>query len=560
MSLNIQAKLPERSIVDPILSAERSVLTSRNAEIPSQINGDYSYSTNSRIEFDINSPSEFIDFANSYLRFDVKSTGLDLEGADCSAKYLPEGGVHSFFREVRLETQSGVLIDRIQRYNKFYSMMSGIFHSKDYVDSHLQSSGDSIDYDEKSVGLSNYKSASGSAFAYDATGGASEQLVTGTASMFICEVDVGDIVAFIDDDGASYTGEVSAITSATTMNVLGLGTADFTANKMYIVKKDGGYSPARKRIPNTSNAQVTCKLMLPFFQLQNWYPLFLVRSGLRLIIELERPELVLVAPKNTIATGYSGASYILSKMNFVAPFILPNDVLREAYLQMFKQSGISFSMLGYEHRLNNISSGNTGVQNLRLNVNARSVRHLLSFCQNIRAETVTQGAVNSGKSTYTCDGMSQRIKAGVSEWQVEIGSHRFPQSSPLTISPDNSELLTELEKTMKIYDVEVGHRWQPHEFVDVAVPYKEFEQGTSGGEAQATKVIFTADFSRDASPWSGMDATLHSINVQPNISTNYQLSDFDGSNPTNSELYWHSFIGHDKIVTLSEAGGLTVLT
>ena len=555
MSLNLKPKLPSKAVVEPIMTADRSILSVRNAEVPSQINGTYSYSTNSRIEFDLNSPSEFIDFANSYMRFNL-STTLNLEGSDCSAKYLAEGGAHALFREVRLETQSGTLIDRIQRYNKFYSTMSSIFHPKDFVDSHLQQAGDSVDVECKGDSQPNYKPLGGTAFTI-AAGGA-DLTATGAAD-FINEVDIGDLLYFVDDDGVTISAKVSAIASATALT-LALGVAG-TYNSAYVVKADAGYDPARKRVANTSGSQLCCKLLLPFFQRDEYFPLFLVRSGLKVIIELERPEYVLCAPKNVISTGFSGADYSLSNVNFVAPFVQPADTLREAYISMFKQSGITMSLISYEHRLNNVSAGNVGTQNLRMNVNARSVKHLLTFVQDPRAETVRSATENAGKSTYTADCISQRLKAGITKWQVEIGSHRYPQSSPMDVqSGDNSELLAELEKTLSIYDVSTSHRWKPYEWVDVAVPYKPFEQGATNGKNSATKVIFPADFSRDSSPFSGVDATLHSINVQPEIGTAYQLTDMDGtSNPVNSELFVHSFIGLDKIVILSESGGITTL-
>ena len=558
----LTGQLPSKAIIQPIATADKFILSKRNVEIPSHINGNYSYTGNSRIEFDINSPADFIDFANSYFRCDL-TTDLSLEGADCASRYLSEGGINSLFREVRLESQAGVLIDRVQRYNKWYAMMSSILHPKDYVDANLQASGDSTAIEATGQNLSSFKIATGSSFVYDDTAGASEQLITGTASSFLNEVRVGDIVVFVDNDGASYTGVVSVLTTATTMNVNGLGTTDFTANSMYIVRKDEGVEPARQRIANTDSSVVSTKLMLPFMSdMESYFPLFLVRSGLRLIIELERPEFVLAAPQAVISAGYTGASYTISNANYVASFVKPSEALAQQFVQMYKQSGLSFHHVAYEHRMNVISAGNTGTQNLRLQVNGRSARHILGFMQDVRGETVTAAATEAGQSTFTCDSVSQRIKGGLTEYQVEIGSERFPQSSPLDVSSvDNSEVLVELEKTLGIFGLPVPHRWNPNEWIDVAVPYKEYEQGRTSGRAQATRLILPANFARDSSPWCGVDATLHSINVMPNIGSAYALTDMDGSsNSANSALYFHSFVGLDRVVMLSESSGLTVLS
>jgi len=558
----LQGSIPSKAIVQPITTSDKFILHKKNVEIPSHINGDYSYTGNSRIEFDINSPSDFIDFQNSYFRCDL-TTDLLLEGADCSSRYLSEGGINALIRECRLESQGGVLIDRVQRYNKWYAMMSSILHPKDYVDANLQAAGDSVAIEATGQNLSSFKIATGSAFVYDDTAGASEQLMTGTASDFLNEVKVGDVVVFVDNDGASYTGVVSVLTSATTLNVSGVGTTDFTANSMYIVRKDEGVEPARQRIANTDSSVVSTKLMLPFMSdMESYFPLFLVRSGLRLIIELERPEFVLAAPQEVISAGYTGASYTISNANYVASFVKPSEALASQFVNLYKQSGLSFHHVGYEHRMNVISGNSIGTQNLRLQVNGRSARHLLGFIQDIRGETVSSATASAGKSTFTCDSISQRIKGGLSEYQVEIGSERYPQSSPLDVSSaDNAEVLVELEKTLGIFGLPVPHRWQPSEWIDAPSPYKEFEQGQTGGRAQASRLILPANFSRDSSPWCGVDSTLHSINVMPNIASAYALTDMDGSsNSVESALYFHSFVGLDRVVMLSEASGLTVLS
>ena len=556
----LSGSIPQGSIMAPITTSDKFILSQKNVEVPSHINGSYSYTGNSRIEFDLNSPSDFINFQESYFRCDL-STDLSFEGADCTSRYLSEGGINSLFREVRLETQGGVLIDRIIRYNKFYSMMSGILHSKEFVDTHLQASGDSVDIQPKGKGLSVFKTSSGSSFAYDHTGGAAERLLTGTGSDFLNQVNVGDIVLLIDNDGTNYTVSVSAVLSATTLTIDGVGTADFTADSMYIVKPDEGVEPARNRVAKTDNSVVTCQLLLPFMQMEQWFPLFLVRSGLRLVIELERPEFVLAAPTDVVSSGFTGASYSISKATYVAKFIKPSEALAQQYVQMYKQQGLSYHIISYEHRMNVVSAGSVGVQNLRLQVNGRSARHLLSFIQDERAETVTSATVNSGKSTFTCDSVAQKIKANLAEWQVEVGSERYPQSSPMDVtSVDNAEILTELEKTMGIYGLGVtSHRWSPSEWVEVQSKYKEFEQGAYDGKADSTRLILPANFSRDDSPWSGIDVTLHSINVLPNFDAAYQLSDMDGSNGVDKPLYVHSFVGLDKVIMLSESGGLTTL-
>ena len=195
MAFKLSGSIPQGSIMAPITTSDKFILSQTNISIPSHINGDYSYTGNSRIEFDLNSPSDFINFQESYFRCKL-NTSLLFEGSDCKSRYLSEGGINSLFREVRLETQGGVLIDRVLRYNKFYSLMSGILHSKEFVDTHLQASADSVDIQPSGKGLSVYKKAEGGNLNYTAAG----TILNGTNSRFLSQVNKGDIVLLIKND------------------------------------------------------------------------------------------------------------------------------------------------------------------------------------------------------------------------------------------------------------------------------------------------------------------------------------------------------------------------
>ena len=557
-TLNIKDVLPESVLIPAIESAGTHLLGARTVEFSSDVNGTYSPSTQDRIMFNISSNSEFIDFQKSYLQADLTTT-LSFEGADCSSRYLAEGGLNACFREVRLETVGGVLIDKIDRYNKFYSLFSDIFHEPSYVESHLVASGDSMDYEEKSTGLAQYKPLTGTSFGYDATGGASEQLLTGVSSQFVQQLNVNDIVMATDDNGANYMGVVIGINSPTTMNV-SFGTSDFTANRLWLVKRDSGVPSMRNQAASGGSIKLQTSILLPFFMLETVFPLFLVNGGLRLVLVLERPEYVLSAPKQVISSGYSGADYTISNAKFVARMIRPAQQLKEVYIQKFKSEGLKYSYLGYSNNMNIIPAGSTGTQTITVQSSAQSLRHALCFIQDKRAETVSSGTVDAGISTYTCDSIAQKLKANVVEWSVEHGSERYPLAGAVDCShPSNSQLLVELEKSCELYGKQSSHRFKPHQWQSYARDIAVFEQGALGGKAESQRLIFGINFSTDPSPFSGLNSQGHQIIFKPVLGSAYQMTSMAGTAQGTSPLYFHTFLGFDKVLVLSESAGITTM-
>ena len=560
MSIKVESHIPSSAIVPDLASSSKHVLDARMVEIPANVNGTYSYSTNSRIEFNIASPSDFMDFLNSYIRMDV-TTDLTYEAVDAVNRYWAEGGAHAMFRSVSIETAGGVLIQKIDRYNKWVNIMSHATQSPDYVDSHLSREGDSVDMERVGRGLSANRPASGSAFAFDFTGGAAAQLITGTASNFYAELQVGDICTFLDLNLISAVGVCTSVLSTLTATFDGLSGADATYQSMYITRPDEGVDPARKRLANTDNSVVCFQLLAPFMQMQEWFPLFLLRGGLKIVLDLERPEYVIASPNAVISTGFTAANIQLSNLTYVCRMIRPDPSLANSYLASYKQNGLVYHFIGSRHQMDVISAGQTGTQNLKMSAGVRSARNILCKVQDLRAETVTAATADAGQSTFTCDSIAQGIKANLNEWQVESGSHRYPQSRPIdTTSIDNSELLAELEHCFASMGSPLAvHRFKTSEWQEVAVPYKEFEQGDYDGRVDSQRLIISANFSRDLSPFAGLDATLNPIMISPAFDAAYALTDMDGSsNSANSALYFHSFLQYDVSFLLSEDSGSRV--
>jgi hypothetical protein len=63
---------------------------------------------------------------------------------NAASRYLEVGGAHSLFREIALMTQNGTLIQRYERYNRWYAMMSMATHSPQHVELVEAAAGDSV--------------------------------------------------------------------------------------------------------------------------------------------------------------------------------------------------------------------------------------------------------------------------------------------------------------------------------------------------------------------------------------------------------------------------------
>jgi hypothetical protein len=132
-SVTVKTMPPHQLLVEKPKSVSAHILRKRQVEILANENTSFEYSSNDRMVFNISSNTEFLDALNSYLRFDLTCVLTDA-GGDIATKALPEGGVMGLFRTVELRTQSGVLIERWDRANVCYAMLSNATHGREFVD------------------------------------------------------------------------------------------------------------------------------------------------------------------------------------------------------------------------------------------------------------------------------------------------------------------------------------------------------------------------------------------------------------------------------------------
>lgn len=556
-TVEIKPSVPLEAIYPSLTSSSKHIVSRRLQEIRPVANVAFSYSTNNQIEFNITSPKDFFDAMNSYVRMDV-TCSLNNGGSDATRKYLAEGGAHSLFRTLEIYTGSGTLVQRIDRYNKFYQIMSQALHSQDYVDSQLSRALDSVEaIPEEPEVISDITYVAAEAN-YDHTGGAAEQLLvlasTALSAKAKSEIQVGDLLR-VETAVLNYTCRVLTIVDELSVTVEGLPASDIAAAAILNIQKIKAprkVDPMRKVAANTSSIVACFQPMAPFLNIQEWIPIFLFQGGLRMVFTLERPEFVLSCPQEPIlGTGYSGADVSVANPVFMTSFVSVDDNLMSDVMDKYKSSGLSIPFLSIDHYLDIQAGGGVGTYVSQLNANARSARYVLTKIQNSRAETVSSATANSGKSTFTCDSVAQGLKAGLSSYLVSSGSERFPTSKPIdTTDVSNNEVLLEFERATS--SMGKSHRFKAVQWHERSSFVNEYE-ATEIADSQ--RLVLGSDLARYSSPFAGLDLSLNPIRVEMEFDAQYQLTDKDGSsNAANADRYFHHFLVSDALVSISQNG------
>jgi len=570
MPLSIAPVLPSGVLPSQATSASKHVVRKRLVEVRSEnASSSFSYDGTSEIIFSISSPSDFWDTSNSYIRFKLTCTG-SVDGANDASRYLAEGGAHALIRNMVLETSSGVQIARIDRYNKLAQILIQASTSCDYVDEALCIAGDSCEYKEE-FGVGSPVSSVIAEVAYDHAGGAAEQLLTLANAADDAKADielaVGDILR-IETAVLDYTVRVLTIESSNTITVEGLPAADIAAGDILSIVKmvrASGMDPVRKVAANTANYVMCFQPLAPFLNIQH-IPLMLIRGGLKIRLQLERPAFVLASDAVVgNGVGYTNFGYTITDPVYMCSMIQPDESLSQEFLDKYNSSGLVYEYAGLKHYLETIPSSTTGTHATNLHVGVRSARTLLTKFQNLRAETVSAATADIGKSTYTCDSIAQGLKMNLSEFHVSSGSERFPQARPVDCTDiSNNELYIESQRAMGNVGISViGKRFGADAYAEVDARKKfgmQVSRTTEGGFVDSNRMFIATELSRDPSHWSGLDLSLQPLLVETSFDSAYTLEDSDGTNGAASQRYLQNWVMYDCAMVLSASEGINILS
>jgi len=572
MPLSIAPVLPSGVLPSQATSASKHVVRKRLVEVRSEnASSTFSYDGTSEIIFSISSPSDFWDTANSYIRFKLTCTGK-ADDANDPSRYLAEGGAHALIRNMVLETSSGVQIARIDRYNKLAQILIQASTSCDYVDEALCIAGDSCEY-KTEVGLgSPISSVVAQATYTDATNVLLLATNAADAKANI-ELAVGDLIR-VQTLKAGVVGVnlvvVVGINAPNSIIVSGMPAGvDYLAGEVTSLTKVVDYSqgidPVRKVAANTPGYVMCFQPLAPFLNIQH-IPLMLIRGGLKIRLQLERPAFVLAS--DAVAgdgVGYTNFGYNITDPVYMCSMIQPDESLSQQFLDKYNSEGLIYEYSGVKHYLETIPSSTTGTHATNLHVGVRSARTLLTKLQNLRAETVSAAIADISKSTYTCDSIAQGLKMSLSEFHVSSGSERFPQARPVDCTDiSNNELYIESQRAMGNVGISViGKRYGAEGIAEVDGRDKFGMQVSRTSEKEfvdSNRLFIAIELSRDPSHWSGLDLSLQPLLVETTFKTPYTLQNVDGTNGAASQRYLQNWVMYDCAMILSAAEGINILS
>lgn len=561
--INIQTRQPFKARLEQPASSNKMILKRRLMEIQADAQTDYSYTGNSQITFSINSVSDLVDFSNSYIRLKLTTT-LKNNGGAQSTRYLAMGGIHSLFSNIEVRTASGVLLQRIDRYNKLYALMSQQLHSREHIETVLNKAGDSI------LPSDNARDDDASiAIAYTVAG---SSYTSSTKTLLLAAptapgadlrdfLITGDLI-IVGFNTGTRVGRVASVSAAGTI----VFTEDLTGadvispNVLSVSYAKAG--PARniremRNLVAVTDAVTLCmKPLLPVLDTGSYFPLMLLRGGLKVVLTLDDPAYVLAFEDgpNTV----SDVSYTIRNPVFVVDMVQPSEILAQQYIDAFKTDGLKFVFPAFKWNLDSGNDGSAGSYNTSIQSNVRSARYILAKINDARAETRIGAATEDpGVSTYTCDSIAQGRRAGLEEFRFVSNGESFPLNGlPLRTNDICAlEVAQEVERALGLHDSgSNGKRISPNEWNNIANYIRPFDRTYA---AESDRFHFGARLCKDDDNFTGLDLTLSALQCEYTFNATNDLYNLVGTvNVSTQRRYIHSWICHDALLLISASGSI----
>lgn len=565
MSLSVQTIRPDESFIPMPKSTSKHILKKRQVEILPLESTTFSYSANDSIKFNISSNTELLDGLDSYIKMGFL-TGT--AGSASSYKCLDIGGAHALFREVELRTQNGTLIQRYDRYNRWYAMMSCATHSPSHIELVEAAAGDSVGHRLVNVAQDgmNIRAFAGINVAQATFTDATNVLYlgdTGRDAFAINQVKPGDMIII----GAAevYVAQVASTDAGGSAVLTALGTnrnlpaADIAANAIkslaYIKKSE--YLPQRARVAQElsgtdnlaggtyANGVPLCfKPDVSFLKNKKWIPLAFIKQGLQLELKLDRPEYSLNKGESPQSQSSANSlEYTIYSPRYVAMLITPDETLMAEYLKQFNNEGIHMSVLAYKYARNTVNQSNNGSQVCSNNFGVRSARVVYSIIQSSR---VSEDVSASSQHNFS---ISNFFRSHVSSYQYKSGSEEYPMRA-VNCDIYSTEAFEQLMLSTGQHNGTLWNvRFSPHEWrSENTVVSSESDTSTTNVELtnRSTKFIMSTRLDRGEDNFTGLDLSLNPLDLELDISA----AEVDAFG---NRVVQH-WVGYDLLVSISKDG------
>ena len=553
-----------------LVSTDRSILSSRSVEVIPRESSSFgaqvatndvsSDTLNSKMTFNISDSRHYLDFENSYFKFDWKCRAVDTND-DLLNAYLDEGGIHSCIKTLILRHGSAEL-HRIDNYNKLYNIWRSTTQDKDVIEREHGSAGDSWykQYCSKQGDFSPLQVSFTKANSwYDATGGAEEQLLTLVDGDLWNQVEAGDVIMLkYDTNNLVKYGVITRIISSTTCTVDGLGGSDLgsgastTIEEIRVMRK-GGLAARRRIVESLAVASLnthslTFKIPIGIMGMREYFPLPFMNQSLELVLEFVEPALAIVVPKLSGAIRTASVSkgattnklgYEIKKARFVCRMVEPSAQVFEAHRRLWGDEGLVYKFDSFRCYENQLTSQGTQY-NLSLQSNIKSLKSAYS----VVAVQADQSASGNRAATQDASCQSTFLKDNMISYRYRIGGLAYPDYGPVSVN-----------------DVASGEAWAQLKLaVEVAMGSKMGNciESYEWAKVRSKKFIMGMLFAKDGSYNSGIDASSNYLELE--LVYNSYAAQAAGSDVVGVDqaLTLYTFLQFDEVAVLSRDQGLRV--
>jgi len=545
-----------------------------------------------QLVFRLSDPRRSIDLKNSYIEMDLKVRATDSAGADVDI-FLDNGGVINFIKNISVISGNEV-IHEVRDFNKLYNIWNLSTNGRDFRDRVGIDSADSWDDQYVSVEQGVIKPITWDqpgALYDDAGNGAGEKYLNLVAGQATSELKIGDVLEIaaynrvtlpaapnqanvesalghtvtitstvrvlkiISDneillEQSLYVNQGGAVAAAYAAND-GPGqvvAGDVAAGGIKSIRKVGRVMPsARKFVVQTVGSpsllvanKVTFKIPLGFFELEEYFPLYLLGQPIEITIELEEPHLAMVLPDSN---QYGGAQpllgYKMENVRFVAAMVeADKNVVANQTAAWKSPAGLQYNMLTYIPFKNLLDLGNS-VYSIKYQRNVQSANKLYSILTN--ASSQTQALTQDSLSAYS---NSEFNKLQMTQYQFKIGQRRYPNQAPINVDRLGS---ADAWKHLQNANDNLPRQLQPQQSLvrdvqDTSINHWQWASGTSD------KFIMAMKFSKEHKGISS-GIKLQAQRIDHNIRL---------STPLTQNQILYTWLGVDQVVTLNFKKGILI--
>jgi hypothetical protein len=484
--------------------------------LPNGQGTDFSFSGNNQITFQVSSNTDFWDLNETHLSFEYTTTATSGGGTEAATRdqfRWCEGGALNVIKNMRIETTSGVVIENYQGYNKLRHILSCVNEEPEFVDRVKCKRHDSMN-EVFDVGYSGneLRPVVLNAAAADGIGMALQTADGVTSGRY------GLILQPVNDNFAVVNQAGAPADEAAVRTMYNTTTA---------VKKSVRADSAQQAIAAAQRCSM--KLDSGFMSQQTWFPLMLTK-GLQIVIELENPAFCFTS---TAVTGANAQSfgYTLLRPKLYCRMVTPSASLVEQYTKAMNDGKLNYTFGSYDRSLYQHPAGVVNAS-FQVPVSRRSISHTLSVIQNPRKNVVSNADDNTNTFRYG----HRYIKANATSVQWQQGSDLYPISGAVEL---DRYMVRPYELLLEVFGkngIQEPMRMRPYEL--------QARNVDSGNANESHKLILGYRFSRDFSPFTGIDTSSGNF-IQLNIQQSVAYA---------TALYIYTYVGYDAILSITKSG------